>query len=106
MSGRRWLDAGARAELGRVVRAARSGGVAWKVLENLYGRSRWTLSLYADCDSGRAGAAAVAGWGRWPGATDGLAEAAPPSGLAAGPGNGMRESAGGESVESTITVVA
>ncbi len=41
------LTAAQQAALGQAVRDGRRGGVAWKVLEHIYGRSRWQLQRYA-----------------------------------------------------------
>lgn len=46
MSGRDWLAFGERMALARAVRTARRNRVGWKVIEHLYGRSRWQLRRY------------------------------------------------------------
>jgi hypothetical protein len=53
MSGRPWLSAQARREIGAVVRQARAGGTDWKLLERTYDRDRTVLWRYAcgeDCN--------------------------------------------------------
>lgn len=46
MSGRKWLNEADRLRLAREVRKGRAYRLPWKVLERVYGRSRWQLQRY------------------------------------------------------------
>lgn len=46
MTGRSWIDDAERPRLAREAARGRANKIPWKVLERVYGRSRWQLKRY------------------------------------------------------------